>query len=185
MYSILKKYKYEDTGDLSIAKKNKIILKTYRFFFPSSTNYLSEPLSRLISKNIRNTYHLNANEIDKISKMEKYLLADSYVISSGGTDERTSLLVREGFYQSSTIAFFIITLICFTSLFEGGINIQINLNNIQELGFNYSLWVTIFTGLITLIFGLRRKFFHRMKINNTYILFLAYKEKNSEKNDFA
>ncbi len=63
----------------------------------------------------------------------------------------------------------------------GGINIQLEPGKIQPLGFINSLVATFLLVLMSVIFGNRYNYFNRVKINNTYMLFLAYKEKNSIK----
>ena len=160
----------------------KFRLWIYKITFGNQDNGLSEPLYKIAKKGILDTFHLSSEDIGKIPTMERYLLADSYVLASGGQDERASLLVREGFYKSSTVAFGVISLILFVSLFQGGLTIQFDAGKFQQLGFNFSLAITLLSSFMTVIFGNRYKVLNRMKMNNTYILFLAYKEMNATKN---
>lgn len=178
-YLLFKKSNDNYDKDKLLRFIKKLKLWVYKITFGNQENGLSEPLYKTVKETILDTFHLNSEEIGRVPTMERYLLADSYVIASGGENERASLLVREGFYKSSTVAFGAITLIFLISLFHGGMVIQIEVGNFQQLGNNFSLCMTILLGIMTVIFGNRYKFFNRMKICNTYILFLAYKERNT------
>jgi hypothetical protein len=127
------------------------------------------------------TYQLDLKEADNLSSLDFYLLADSYVVASGGSDERNSLIVREGFYKTTTIAFGFLFLTTLCSIFSGGLKVQMEIGNVLYLGIITTIVLVVISFLIFLIFGNRFIFYNRMKLNNTYLLFLAYQEKNNRK----
>lgn len=181
-YNLFKKPKNNENKNHFKKLLNRIRYWIYKIAFGNQDNGLSDSLYQVAKNAIIDTFHLDSEEIGKTTTMERFLLADSYVLASGGGDERMSLLVREGFYKSATVAFALLSVTFISSLFIGGISVQIEGGKFQMIGFDFSLGITIFLIFITVMFGDRYKFFNRMKMNNTYILFLAYREKNSLKN---
>lgn len=158
--------------------------KFYAFSFGNKKYGLSDPLYKKIKRTILETYNFCEEESEKISYLERYLLADSYVIANGGGEERASLLVREGFFKSSTCAFGFLTALSVVSCFQKGLSVQVTAGNIVSLGLSYSIVISILFGLIFLLFWNRFNYYNRMKINNTFLLFLSMIEKEKREKGF-
>ncbi len=115
-YFLFKKPRERNNETRFLRFLNKIRLWIYKVSFGNQDKGLSEPLYQTVKKSILETYRLNTDDSGKVTTMERYLLADSYVLASGGADERASLFVREGFYKSSTVAFAILSMAFLVSL---------------------------------------------------------------------
>lgn len=153
-----------------------------RFYklFSGKENHLSQLLYDHFRKSILSTFDIKLpNEGDKLSTLENYLLADSYVIASGCSDERSSLLVREGFFKSSMISFALMAIISWMSLFFGGLKIQTELGKLIPIGITATVVLAFLSTLVFLLFRDRFIFYNRIKLNNTALLFLACREKNN------
>ena len=138
-------------------------------------------LYKIFKQDVISTYQLDSKETDKLNSLDYYLLADSYVVASEGSDERNSLMVREGFYKTSTVAFGLLFLTTIGSIFAGGLKVQMEIGNMLHMGIIATVVLAVNWLLLFLIFGNRFIFYNRMKLNNTYLLFLAYHEKNNRK----
>lgn len=141
-------------------------------------NRLSQPLFNRLRQLVQETYHIPLGEGEKLTTLENYLLADSYILASGCEDERNSLMVREGFFKSSTVAFVILALTTWGSLFAGGLHIQIEAGQVQNLGSGMTVFLAVIATIMSLLFRNRFTYYNRMKLNNTYLLFLSYREKD-------
>lgn len=141
---------------------------------------LSDPLYRALKKAIKEAFHLELFEGEKLNTQENYLLADSYILAMGAGEERTSLAVREGFFKTSTIAFVFLTISLLAGLVSGGQKIQVEPGNVQTLGVALSRLSFFVSLLSVLLLRDRYNFYHRMKMNNTHLLFLAYRAKEQE-----
>jgi len=126
------------------------------------------------------TYNLNTK--DKLDSLDLYLLADSYIIASGALDERNSLLAREGFYKAGTSAFGFLSITVFSSIFVGGTRLQIEPGVVQLLGITPTIVFVLLSLIMFLLFANRFVFYNRMKLQNTYNLFLAIRKKEEMKN---
>lgn len=153
--------------------------KFYKLFI-GKEDRLSQPLYDHFRKSILNTFDIKlAYEGEKLSTLENYLLADSYVIASGCSGERTSLLVREGFFKSSMISFSLMALFSWISLFFGGLKIQAELGKPTSIGITMTIVLAFLSTLVFLLFRDRFIFYNRIKLNNTALLFLACRQKNN------
>ena len=139
---------------------------------------LSRPLFNRLQQLVQETYHIPLGEGEKLTTLENYLLADSYILASGCEGERNSLMVREGFFKSSTVSFVILALTIWGSLFVGGLHIQLEAGQIQNLGSGTTVFLAVLVTIVSLLFRGRFNYYNRMKLNNTYLLFLSYREKD-------
>jgi len=130
-----------------------------------------------VTATLAETYNLNSKDINSMNTLDMYLLADSYVVSRGGGEERSSLLVREGFHKSVTTAFGVLFLTFLSSNFAGGVKFRLDDNTINSFNLVVSNIFAGFSLALFFLFANRFVFYNRMKINNTYLLFLAYREK--------
>jgi len=151
-----------------------------RFFRHLGKDYREKnPLYEEFRKAVLNTYGLRSDL--PLNSLDLYILADSYLVASNILEERSSLQVREGFHKSAAAAIGMLFLIVFGSLFVGGLRIQATSGSIQNLG----IWPTIIYALLSLaatwLFWARFMFYNRMKLTNTYLLFLALVEKEKVK----
>ena len=168
---------------MQIGESNKnLIAKTAQWIYSKVLHgkefQLDENFIQNVDKLLYKIYNLDPKKKKHISRLERYILADNFNMVSGAENERASLVVREGFYKSSMVSLGIMTLIILFSLFSGGLAININNTDKIQLGLNFSLLLSILFFSLTIIFRNRYKFFNRLKINNTYIIFLAYNSLN-------
>ncbi len=151
-----------------------------RFFKHLGQKYReSNPLYERFREALREKYHLQAS--DKLGSLDFYVLADSYLIASGMSEERNSLMVREGFYKSATAALGLLTLTVGASLFASGLGIQADPGKVTVLTIPTTV---VFVAILTLTFILfagRFAFYNRMKLEHTYTLFLALCEKEQNR----
>ena len=111
------------------------------------------------------------------------MLADNYIVSSGAIEERSSLHVREGFSKSSSFAFGFLFITIFLSVFKRGLKIQIYSGNIQLLGLLPTTVYAIVSFFVSWLFLNRFIFYNRMKLTNTYLIFLALWNKEKLRSD--
>lgn len=112
------------------------------------------------------------NERD-LTTLEIYLLADSYVIASGKTVEREVLQAREGFYKASMVAMAALSMVFFFAAIFGGAVVQFGEKSVEELSRTSTLLLGLTGMILTLVFRRGFRFFNRVKINNTILLFMA------------
>jgi hypothetical protein len=155
------------------------LLKDWRYsWFRDQNLRLSAPVFERVRKVVKDAYGIKLDEEAKLDTLETYLLADSYVVASGGSTERDVLMAREGFSKASMVAFGFLSLILFSSLIVGGTKVQT-----QSGTFTHLTWITT-TVLamamlcLTLLFRRAFIFYNRIKINNTLLTFLALREKD-------
>lgn len=144
----------------------------------SKEDRLSQPIYNRLRQVVQEAYQIPLGEGEKLSTLENYLLADSYILASGCEDERNSLMVREGFFKSSTTAFALLALTIWASLFVGGLRIQVDAGQIQGMGGGLTVFLAVVATMVFFLFRDRFNYYNRMKLNNTYLLFLAYREKD-------
>lgn len=155
------------------------VLKQWRRkWFSSSENRLSSSLYDQVQKGAQAAYGIKLSQPDKLGTLETYLLADCYVVASGGSRERDILLVREGFYKAGMVAFALLLLVSLVSIFAGGMTIQTQPRVFAELSIGTTVALTFFVIFLTFIFRRRFAFFGRVKVNNTLLIFLALYRKD-------
>ena len=148
----------------------------HRFFRHLGENYrLNNPLYNESRRAILQTYNLKPNfELDSL---DVYLLADSYLVASGCLEERGSLHVREGFHKTASAAFGFLFITILSSLMVGGLRIQFESGNIQSLGWLPTVVYSILSLAAFRLFMGGFAFYNRMKLTNTYLIFLAIRKK--------
>lgn len=105
--------------------------------------------------------------------LESYLLADAYVIAAGAGTERDVVTAREGFFKQSIVAFMLLAIALMAAVIGGGARFQTQPGMISLLPFWPTVAFAVATVAIGLLFRMRFGFYHRIKINNTMLLFLA------------
>jgi hypothetical protein len=114
-----------------------------------------------------------------LTKAEIYLLADSYIVASGGSVERDILMAREGFFKTSAIAFLALLILCLSG-FVIPIKIQMQAGSFIALSRWNIAGVSVLMFWLTLLFIRRFVFFNCVKNNNGLTTFLAMRQKESK-----
>jgi len=138
-------------------------------------------IDQRIQQVVRDTFGFEANDekVEHLSKGEVFLLADSYIVASGGSTERDILMAREGFFKTSAVAFALLSLICLSGLIIQT-KIQIQPGNFVLLTRWNVAGVCVFTFFLTLLFIRRFVFFNCVKNTNSLLTFLALRQKDSK-----
>jgi hypothetical protein len=152
------------------------ITKRAKRLIQAPTKRLAEPIASVVKSELDATYG-EAIHAANLSKLDVYMLADAYVLASGGGAERDMLIAREGFFKQSVAAFALVTLVLLAADARGGVLVQTRPGVVYGLGFLPSVLVTVFVIAIAALFRLRFGFYHRIKIDNTLRLFLALRAK--------
>lgn len=155
------------------------LVKDRAYRFMSKKDRLNGVLYEKFRKEICKTYSISTEEAAKLNKLDMYTLADNFIVSSGLLEERSSLIVREGFHKSASIAFGTFFLIVFSSIFRGGLKFQGAAGSVEPIGIGATVVFSVVLLLIFLMFVNRYVFFNRIKVNSTYLLFLAIRKKQA------
>ena len=150
--------------------------KRLRSVIQAPTERLTDPVATVVKRELEAAY---GDSIDAKSRsnLDVYLLADAYVLASGGGVERDMLIAREGFFKQSVAAFALMIITLIAADLRGGVLIQTRPGAAYAFGFWASVLFTAVAVGITALFRLRFGFYHRIKINNTLRLFLALRAK--------
>src|SRR5205085_9652036 len=92
-------------GQASHAIGSWIKAKRYKWFDDRGSYRLNPEIAERVTQVIQETFGLKLEEDKKLSKIDRYVLADSYIVASGGSVERDILMAREGFFKASVVAF--------------------------------------------------------------------------------
>ena len=125
-------------------------------------------------------HSIEFEEGERIRSLETFQLADSYIVASGKTAERDSLMAREGFHKTSMTAFAIVSLAVLASLFGGGVKLQLTSGNYLTLNLFISAIAFGFLLIATLVFWRGYAFFNRLKINNILVLAMTLRTLDKE-----
>lgn len=167
-------------GQVSHAVGSWIKTKKYKWFYDPGSYRLHPEVAERVSQALQETYGLKLDEDKKLSKIDRYVLADSYIVASGGSVERDILTAREGFFKASVVAFAALALITFSMLFAPIPRFQIQPGTYvvpKRLGV---ITLTVLFLLIVWLFRQRFIFFNCIKTNNALLTFLALRQKNTE-----
>lgn len=126
--------------------------------------------AREIAKDI---YGLSKDPERELTSLETYLLADSYVVASGKLVEREVLMAREGFYKASMVAMAVLSLTLLCAAIIGGATVQFGASSSQSLSRIATLSFTLCGVALSMVFRRSFRFFNRIKVNNTILLFMA------------
>jgi hypothetical protein len=166
-------------GQASHAVGSWIKTRKPKWFDNRGSYRLSPAILEQVSQVIKETYGLKLDEDKKLSKMDKYLLADSYILASGGSVERDILMAREGFFKASVVAFATLGIIIFASLFAPVARIQFQPGVFIFPSKISIIALTLFIFSLVWLFWQRFIFFNCVKTNNALLTFLALRQKGS------
>lgn len=150
-------------------------------WFSDQTQRLGNSIYYHIRDLLLEMYSIEFKDGERLHSLETYLLADSYLVASGNTEERDSLLTREGFHKTSMITFAIFTVIVLITLFNGGIKLQISSGNYYTFTIMGSILTAAFLTLMTWAFWRGYIFYNRLKINNTLLLAMTLRALDKER----
>ena len=146
-------------------------------WFTDRKGRLSSPLFERVRESARNTYEISQDPGSSLAPLETYLLADSYIVASGGSPERDILTVREGFHKASMVAFGFLLVVLLSCLGLGGAKIQTQPGTFTRLSPLLTGVLALVTTIMTLVFRRGFMFFNRLKINKILTVFLALRQK--------
>jgi hypothetical protein len=105
------------------------------------------------------------------------MLSDAYNLATKQAPNRDTYLAMEGFYRGAMVAFAFMAAIFLSTIISGGFHIQKSPGDIVFGNQCLALILTILSIGLTLLFRNRYLFFNRIKMNDTYLYFLALKAK--------
>ena len=164
-------------GQISHALGSWIKIKRYKWFDDRGNYSLNPEVKKRVVEALEETYGLKLKDDQKLSKIDRYLLADNYIVASGGSVERDILTAREGFFKASVVAFAILGLTVLSSLFVSVPRIQISPGAFIFPTKISIIVLTIFFFLLVWLFRQRFIFFNCAKNNNALLTFLALRQK--------
>lgn len=170
-------------GQASHAIGSWVKMKKFRWFDDRGSYRLNHEITERVTKALQETYGLEFEGDKKLSKIDRYVLADSYIVATGGSVERDILMAREGFFKASVVAFAALGLTVFSTLFAPVAKIQVQPGVFffpNRLGL---VSLTIILLLLVWLFRQRFIFFSCIKTNNALVTFLALRQKDSEAKD--
>lgn len=170
-------------GQASHAVGSWIKTKRYRWFDDRGSYRLNPEITERVSQVLQETYGLKLEEDKKLSKIDRYVLADSYIVASGGSVERDILMAREGFFKASVVAFAALALTVLSTLFAPVAKIQVQPGVFilpTKVGI---IFLSIILLLLVWLFRQRFIFFNCIKTNNALLIFLALRQKRVEAED--
>lgn len=126
--------------------------------------------AREIAKDI---YGFSRDDKRELTNLETYLLADSYVVASGRLVEREVLMAREGFYKASMVAMALLSITLLCAAIFGGATVQFGTASSQAFSRIATLSFALCAAALTMVFRRSFRFFNRIKVNNTILLFMA------------
>jgi hypothetical protein len=162
-------------GSLLKNRKNK--------WFENRKQQLSRPLYYHARDLLSQMYDIKFEEGERLQSLETYMLAESYIIASGKTDERDSLIAREGFHKTSMSSFGIATALVFATLFVGGVNVQVTPGVYISMTRWETFGVVIVFAIFTAVFWQGYVFYNRLKINNILLLAMTLRSLDKEKSE--
>jgi protein-S-isoprenylcysteine O-methyltransferase Ste14 len=170
-------------GQASHAVGSWIKTKRYKWFDDRGSYRLNPEVCEQVSQVLQETYGLKLGEDKKLSKIDRYVLADSYIVASGGSVERDILMAREGFFKASVVAFAVLSLTVFSTLFAPVARIQVQPGVFVFPNRFGIISLTIILLLLVWLFRQRFIFFNCIKTNNALLTFLALRQKGTEGRD--
>jgi hypothetical protein len=167
-------------GQVSHATGSWIKTKRYKWFYDSGGYRLHPEVIERVAQALQETYGLKLDEDKKLSNIDRYVLADSYVVASGGSVERDILTAREGFFKASVVAFVALALTTFSMLFARTPRFQTQPGVYVTPNWIGIITLTLLFLLIVWLFRQRFIFFNCIKTNNALLTFLALRQKSME-----
>jgi hypothetical protein len=167
-------------GQASHAIGSLIKAKRYKWFDDKKRYSLNPAITQRATEVLQETYGLKLEKDKSLSNLDRYLLADSYIVASGGSVERDIIMAREGFFKASMIAFAVLGLTVFSTLFAPVARIQVQPGIFV---FPTKLGVILLTALLVALVWLFRQrfiFFSCVKSNNSLLTFLSLRQTKTE-----
>lgn len=164
-------------GHMSHAMGSWIIRKGKRWF-DNSGYVINAKVMKRVSQVVNETFGLDMDEAELTASDEVYLLADSYIVASGGSAERDILMARDGFFKASMAAFLLLGFTLLASLFATT-RIQIRPGAFVSITRFGAALISAFIFFLAFLFRRRFIFFNCIKRNNTLRTFLALRQKSS------
>lgn len=147
--------------------------------FSDRSGRISPELLASVDKGIEEAYGLTLSA-DKFKRpLERYQLADSYLVVSGGSNERDVLMALEGFQKGSMVAFLFLSLTLVSTLFAGGVSVQSSPGVYASLGAPVTAVFGFGFLVVSLLFRNSFLFYNRVKNNSILLEFLAVWKKES------
>lgn len=141
--------------------------------FRDKDNRLDTDILERAKEIARDLYGLAGEGKRELTDLEMYLLADSYVIARGRLVEREVLQAREGYYKASMVAMAVLSLVLMCAGIFGGVAVQFGPKSVATLSRVATLSSGLAGVILTLVFRRSFRFFNRVKVNNTILLFMA------------
>lgn len=160
-------------GQVSHAISSILKFKRHKWFDDGGRYALKPEITKEVDSALKDSYTLNVEGDRELSKIETYLLADNYILASGGSTERDILTAREGFFKASMVAFGALAIIVALTLLSRSPRLQVQPDFfIQIHKLQVVISAVVFFSLAWL-FRARFIFFNRAKNNNALLTFLA------------
>jgi hypothetical protein len=164
-------------GHMSHAMGSLIVQKK-RKWFDGKQYALDATVMKRASEEISATFGIVLAEGESLSKGEIYLLADSYIVASGGSGERDVLIARDGFFKASMAAAFVLS-VALLSTVVVGTQVQTTPGTFVGLARTTVLPLILFLALLVWLFRSRFVFFNQIKKTNSLRTFLALRRKHA------
>jgi hypothetical protein len=140
----------------------------------TAAGLLDPKVRERVVNELESTYQV---ELDTATGLDRYLLADSYVLAFGGSAEREMLTSREGFFKSGTIALVVLAITLLAVALLAAPRLQIMAGFYLPLSATFVVVAFLVMVVLAVIFHLQFKFFNEAKRNNAFLLFLAIRSK--------
>lgn len=170
-------------GQISHAIGSWVKIKRYKWFDDHGNYSLNPEVKKRVVEALEEAYGLKLKDDQKLSKIDRYLLADNYIVASGGSVERDILTAREGFFKASVVAFTILGLTMLSSLFVSVPRIQVSPGAFIFPTKISIIALTVFFFLLVWLFRQRFIFFNCAKNNNALLTFLALRQKGESNHE--
>jgi hypothetical protein len=138
---------------------------------------LGDSVTRRISETLIDTFKIEQDPNKPLSHSDMLLLADGYILASGGSVERDVLMAREGFFKSSAVAFALVGVVNLAVLLFSDFRLQTEPRKYVSLSYPGAVGLTVVMFLLSWIFLSRYRFFNCVKRNNILLTFLALRHK--------
>lgn len=163
-------------GQASHSVASVIKSKKYRWFDDHGRYSLSSDVKKRVMAAVMTTYGIQVEGEKELSRIDTYLLADNYILASGGSVERDILTAREGFFKASMVAFVVLAVATLSTSVSHMPRVQVEPGNfvlLQRLNVGA---LTALSLLLAWLFRQRFIFFNRAKNNNALLTFLALRQ---------
>ena len=141
--------------------------------FRDKDNLLDADILERAKEIAKDLYGFGGEGKRDLTDLEMYLMADSYVIARGRLVEREVLQSREGYYKASMVVMAILSLVLICAGVFGGVAVQFGPKSVATLSRVATLSSGLVGVILTLVFRRSFRFFNRVKVNNTILLFMA------------